>query len=89
MGYDLVEAAQRAAERLVNEIDAMPLEKLPSALAILLDKSLLIHGQPTVRVEVGHVKAPDRAKLLEMYEALHKRAKAVEIEGNGSSNRLP
>jgi hypothetical protein len=87
MGYDLVEASQKAASRLADEIDQVPISKLPQALSVLLDKVALISGLPTSRVEVGHAKPLDREALLRMYDALvAKRADAIEItRGNGSS----
>jgi hypothetical protein len=80
MGYDLVEAAQKAAARLVDEIDQVPVEKLPQALAILLDKSLLLNGAPTQRVSIEHTKVLSREQLLAMYDSLGKKAKGVEVE---------
>lgn len=85
MGFDLVEAAQRAAERLVDEIDEIPIEKLPGALAILLDKSLLINGQPTQRMEIEHTKVIPREQLLKMFDSLTKKAEGIEIKRDGNS----
>lgn len=82
-GYDLIETIQRFSERLLAEADRIPAEKLPQALALLLDKSLLLNGAPTSRVEFAHVKAPSRERLLEMYRELSKKADAVEVTRNG------
>jgi hypothetical protein len=80
LGYDLTEAAQRAAERLVNEIDRVPIDKLPQALAILLDKSLLIAGAPTQRVAVERAKVLSPEQLREMFDRLEKgREKPAKV----------
>lgn len=86
MGYDITEAAQKAASRLAEEIDRMPLEKLPAALAILLDKSLILNGQATARLEIEHSRVPSREQLMQMFDKLAQKADAREISsGEGSS----
>jgi hypothetical protein len=84
-GANITEAVSILSERLIEEASALPVDKIPGALGVLIDRALLINGGPTVRVE--HTKVLSREELLRMYDSLIKKADAREINrvGNGSS----
>lgn len=54
--------------RLVREHEALPIDKVPNALSILIEKLSLLSGGATARVE--HANVPSSAELKRMFEAL-------------------
>jgi hypothetical protein len=65
---NLTEASQLMSERLVDEADQIPINALPNALGIVVDRTSLLVGQPTVRIEHKNVPSPE--DLRKMFDAL-------------------
>ncbi len=60
--------ARMGAERLVEEIDEIPVDKLPLAVAIAVDKAQLLDGEATARIET--VKSYDPGAWQELVQSL-------------------
>jgi hypothetical protein len=67
-GRNMIESAQLLSERMVNEGHKIPIHLVPQALGTMVDKSLLVTGEPTQRIEVQHV--PTHEELQKMFDAL-------------------
>ena len=80
-GRNLAEAGQLLSERLINEADQLPVHALPAALGIVVDRSQLLVGQPTMIV--GHKSVPSPEDVKRMFDALPK------IEVTSVSNAEP
>lgn len=65
---NLEEVTVSFTRRLVNESQALPIDKVPNALSILIEKLSLLSGGATARVE--HANVPSAAELKRMFEAL-------------------
>jgi hypothetical protein len=59
-GRNMIESAQLLSERMVNESHKIPITQVPNALGMMVDKSLLVTGAPTQRIEVAHVPTHER-----------------------------
>jgi hypothetical protein len=73
---NLTEASQLMSERLIDEFDQIPISTLPNALGVIVDRTSLLVGQPTVRIEHRSVPSPEDLKA--MFDALPK-ANAVDV----------
>jgi len=67
---NLTEASQLMSERLIDEFDQIPISTLPNALGVIVDRTSLLVGQPTVRIE--HRNVPTPQQLREMFDSLPK-----------------
>ena len=74
---NLLEASQVMSERLAREAHSLPTDKLPNALAAVIDKAQLLSGGVTQRTESKRVVTQE--ELQELFEALP-RAQAKTIE---------
>lgn len=72
---NLLEASQVMAERLAREAHQLPTERLPNALAAVIDKAQLLSGGVTQRTETK--RAVTQEELQALFESLP-RAKALE-----------
>jgi hypothetical protein len=73
---NLTEASQLMSERLIDEVDQIPINVLPNALGVIVDRASLLSGNPSVRIEHTHVLTPE--ELRKMFDALPK-AKAIDV----------
>lgn len=67
---NLEETSIAMAQRLAQEVDDLPLAKLPQSLSTVLDKLALLTGGVTQRTE--HVSAPRPEDVQRMFEQLPK-----------------
>jgi hypothetical protein len=67
-GRNMIESAQLLSERMVNEGHKIPIHLVPNAVGMMVDKSLLVTGEATQRIEVQHVPTPEELK--KMFDAL-------------------
>ncbi len=74
--------ARLGAERLLDEVDKIPLQSLPIAIGIAVEKAELLDGGATARVE--HVKAPGEKAFKELLEMLPE-AEATVVPDTGFS----
>jgi hypothetical protein len=57
-----------SSERLIDEVDKIPLQSLPVAMGIAVDKGELLAGQATSRIE--HVNVPSHTEFNKLIELL-------------------
>ena len=72
---NLLEASQIMSERLAREAPSIPTDKLPNALAAVIDKAQLLSGGVTQRTETKRVVTQEELQAL--FDALP-RAKTIE-----------
>jgi hypothetical protein len=72
---NLEEVSVRFTRRLLAEHDTLPIDKVPQALSVVIEKLALLSGGATARVE--HASVPSVGELQKMFEALP-RVKVVE-----------
>jgi hypothetical protein len=83
---NLTEASQLMSERLVNEAGEIPIGSLPSALGVIVDRTLLMSGSPTARVE--HRSVPTPEDLQKMFNELPKANAAVVTPDPAAGNKI-
>ena len=79
----LGEASQVLAQRLLNSAEKIPIEKVPAALSMAIDKYQLLSGGVTQRTEHRNIATPE--DLEAMFNALP-QAKATVIESKEAPN---
>lgn len=80
--------ARMGAERLVEEVDDIPIDKLPLAVAIAVDKAQLLHGEATERIETVKSYSPDDwERLVAALPAIPIEAEVVETGFIGREDR--
>ncbi|MEO6567221.1 MAG: hypothetical protein ABIO94_00550 [Opitutaceae bacterium] len=65
IGRQCLAGARLAVERIIEEIDRMPLASLPIVAGVLTDKGLLLTGAPTVRIAHDHTHTVANGRLVE------------------------
>jgi hypothetical protein len=83
---NLTDFASRGIERMGKDLPLMHIDKLPLAVAIVIDKVQLLQGQATARIET--TKGISQEQLIAMLESM-KKAEAKEIETEAVIAELP
>jgi hypothetical protein len=79
---NLSQSSLRMSEVLLEHADKMPIDRVPFALAVTVEKSELLGGAATSRIE--HRKVVTQEELQAMFDALP-RAKAQVVQLPDSS----
>lgn len=73
--------ARLGAERLLDEVDKIPLQSLPIAIGIAVEKAELLDGGATARVE--HVQAPGEKEFKQLLDMLPEADAQVVVPTTG------
>ena len=77
MGRDFLALADAARERLLDQIDSVPLGQLAIVAGIATDKGLILSGEATARIEHQHTVTVSHADLADELAAF---PEAIEVQ---------